>query len=215
MKSSFPFLTAVLKGSYVRLLLPTSVAGSPATLPRGIGGRSPSSDFLGQWYHCPCWPRPTQRTISTINNQTKERKNMHNSKIKTNHLKNQTLQSLSFGITLLTLLLVNTSCSSTQHRRSRVRDVLVGQSDLLSKLEQERRAPALLRKVRRDETLWQAEVHLREAIQALKESSQAIKSALSESHKEEGKNAHHYRNWNSRERSDGCDERGKSPHAEF
>ena len=141
MKSSFPFLMAVLKGSDARLLLRIPVAGSPATLPRGIGGRSPSSDFLGQWRHCPCWPRPTQRTISTINNQTKERKNMHNSKIKTHHFKNQTLQPISYGIIHF-------------------------------------RTPALRRLVRRDETLWQAEVHLREAIQALKESSQAIKSAL-------------------------------------
>ena len=59
-----------------------------------------------------------------------------------------------------------------------MKDVLTGQSDLLSKLEQERREPALLRKVRRDETLWQAEVHLREAIQVLKDSSRAIELAL-------------------------------------
>jgi hypothetical protein len=59
-----------------------------------------------------------------------------------------------------------------------MKDVLAGQSDLLSKLEQERREPALLRKIRRDESLWQAEVHLREAIKALKDSSRVVESAL-------------------------------------
>jgi hypothetical protein len=115
---------------------------------------------------------------SNFNNHTHTRKNMNNSKLKTKHPTNHRLQQLSAGTLLLFLILLNTSCSSAHHKASSMKDVLAGQSDLLSKLEQERREPALLRKIRRDESLWQAEVHLREAIKALKDSSRVVESAL-------------------------------------
>lgn len=103
---------------------------------------------------------------------------MNKLKLKINHFPYQELQRLSFGILLGTLVILNTACSSHGHRKDSMKDVLVHQTDLLTKLEHERREAKVLRKIRQDETLWQAEVHLREAIKALKESTEVVKSAL-------------------------------------
>ena len=86
---------------------------------------------------------------------------------------NVSLLSALIAITLLT-----TACGTTAHRRKMMNDVLSQQNQLLRQLELQRREPNVLRKVRRDETLWRAEATLREAIRSLRESNEAIKSAL-------------------------------------
>lgn len=69
-------------------------------------------------------------------------------------------------------------CSSTCHKRTSMMSVLQEQSELLRKLESERAQDAFLRKVERDQTLLDGERHLREAIRALLNANEAMKSAI-------------------------------------
>ena len=178
MKSSLGFLKAHLMGTDSVLSLVFSMAGTPATSLWGIGGPQVPQVIFGQWYHCPCWP-PNPQCIKTIpNTVTQERKNMINLKLKKNQLTQTFNQQLTVVIALAVTIMWNTGCSSVYHKKQSINDVLVGQSDLLSKLENERREPELQRKVQTDETLRKAEAHLQEAIQALRDSSHAIQSAL-------------------------------------
>ena len=75
-------------------------------------------------------------------------------------------------------VLVTSGCGSTSKRRNAIADILETQNSLLRKVEIERRAPNVLRRIRRDETLWRAEVHLRQAIDAIQESNVTLTSAL-------------------------------------
>lgn len=146
--------------------------------PRGTGGRSPSDDFPGAWYQAPCWPEPlTQHTESTKNKpyQRITMKQIEPQKLSTNKTNPHTT-SLIF--TLLAITLLTTACGTTGHRRKMMNEVLSQQNELLRQIELQRREPNVLRKVRRDETLWRAETTLREAIRAIRESNEAVKSAL-------------------------------------
>lgn len=119
-----------------------------------------------------------QRTAMNPRNVTNERKNMNNHIHPTRDPSHKISPTALSTAIITSLILFTTGCASTRQHRKAAGDVLSQQNQLLRSLELERRDPNVLRRVRRDETLWRAEVHLREAIQALKESNEALNQAL-------------------------------------
>lgn len=79
----------------------------------------------------------------------------------------------------LVIVFASSACVSTQHSDAhQMRRVLEAEDDLLQKLKVERRHPPLIKKLRSDETLADAEDHLRDAIDALIKANAELRSAV-------------------------------------
>lgn len=146
--------------------------------PRGTGGRSPSDDFPGAWYQAPCWLGTLTHQIEFTENKANQRITMEQNETQSYSTNATKTLNVSLLSALIAITLLTTACGTTSHRRKMMNDVLSQQNELLRQIEFQRREPNVLRKVRRDETLWRAEATLREAIRSLRESNEAIKSTL-------------------------------------
>ena len=146
---------------------------------RGGLGATPPDVFSGTAL---ADPMLASLNITQLKNSETTTQNQRKQMNKPNNKKNQTqpsqLKQFLIQITLLSLTLSSTSCSTSQHRHDAAVRVLDQENIVLQALASERASSAVETKVSRDPALSRAEAHLAEAIKRLTESNQALRSEL-------------------------------------
>lgn len=154
--------------------------GRASSPPGGLGAKPPNV-VNGDWVPDPMLAQPRKPPIS------KETKTPLTRSKKGNQL-NNTDKKLAHNTPLkirpLPLLLIiapcflSISCSSQRHKHTSVMNLLNSEETLLRSIEGERSNKSIKQRIERDQTLLEAEFHLREAIRALFEANHAVKRAL-------------------------------------
>ena len=163
------------------LFIDTSLFSKSGTLSRGDWGTESLKCFFGGLTSDPMLAIPKIPLLTNskthTKNKTNQEKNMLNSNYRSDHgVSHKPFIPNSISITLIFLFI--TGCSLQVHKRDLIQNVLKQQNALIEKLEIERRDPAIATKIKRDEILWKAELHLKEAIKALKEATEVVKETL-------------------------------------
>ena len=154
---------------------------------------SPDFAFLGDWGP---WPpssfrsvisrsmlvSPKTTTQSIIFKQPKpthtKGQTMHIPKFKFNFYSRPLFYSASYAFCASLLLANAIGCSTSVQKRDSIASVLSSQNELMVRLQAERAIPAISQKVQNDRDLSNAEMHLNEAINALKESNKIVQESL-------------------------------------
>jgi len=116
----------------------------------------------------------TQTQFTETNKGTQ----MNKSSQKTDHPRSPLLRLLPTIFLTTTLLISTTSCSSQRHKKSSLTNLLNAEETLLHSIEAERSTKSIKHKLERDQTLLEAEWHLREAIRAMFQANDAVRKAL-------------------------------------
>lgn len=151
------------------------------TLSPGDWGTESLKCFFGGLAPVPMLALPlfssSKNCKTNTKNTTNKEKNMNNKNYQSDHGVSHKPNILQIILTLSIFLFV-TGCSFQVHKRDLIQNVLNRQNDLIEKLENERHDPGIEAKLKKDEHLWKAEMHLREAIKALKNANDAVKETL-------------------------------------
>lgn len=151
------------------------------TLSLGDWGTESLKCFFGGLAPVPMLALPlfssSKNCKTNTKNTTNKEKNMNNKNYQSDHGVSYTPNILQIILTLSIFLFV-TGCSLQVHKRDLIQNVLNRENDLIEKLENERHDPIVEAKLKKDEHLWKAEMHLREAIKALKNANDVVKETL-------------------------------------
>lgn len=94
------------------------------------------------------------------------------------HSRFSSLSALRFVPVFLIFCFVSSSCVSSHHSDAQMLRVLEAEAKLLEDLKIERRHPTLLKKLHTDDSVSQAEEHLRDAIDALMKANAELRSTV-------------------------------------
>jgi hypothetical protein len=154
--------------------------GGPRALPWGIGGEALKCSYRGVVPH-PMLARAENHLppslAKTNSNRSSKGKKMDKSNTKTTHSTPKTFRLLP-PILIITLSIFTSACSSQRYKQSRLSNLLNAEETLLHSIEAERSTKTVKQRVEQDQTLFEAEWHLREAIRALFEANQAVRKSL-------------------------------------
>ena len=158
----------------------SSVLGRASCPSRGIGGEATKRSYRG------VAPAPmlahtekhrSQNITKTNPNGPHKGKIMNKSTTKTPHTLPPNLRLLPHFL-IITFCILSSGCSSQRHKTNSLVNLLSAEETLLHSIEAERSTKTLKQRLERDQTLLEAEWHLREAIRALFEANHAVRRSL-------------------------------------
>ena len=156
------------------------VLGRASCPPRGIGGEATKRSYRGltSGPMLAKTRKPTPLNITkTLSTGSNKGKKINNPPPNIDLNLPKILRPLPI-IFFASFLLCATSCSSQQHKKTSLNNLLNAEETLLRSIEAERSTKSVKQRLERDQTLLEAEWHLREAIRAMFDANQAVRKAI-------------------------------------